>query len=100
MARTLRYGLIGTGLMGFEHIRNIALLPDARVTALADPHPDSRELGTRAVGHPVQVVFGHHPCGDLDHHHEPGEQDDPPGSLLSFADYVLSERVIMICAFC
>ena len=36
--------------------------------------------------------------GNLDHHHEPGEQDDPPGSLFSFADYVLSERVILICA--
>ena len=69
MARTLRYGLIGTGLMGFEHIRNIALLPDARVTALADPHPDSRELGTRAVGHPVQVFEDYRDllgCGEVD----------------------------------
>ena len=32
---TVRYGIIGTGLMGFEHIRNLRLLPGARVTARA-----------------------------------------------------------------
>lgn len=37
----LRYGVIGAGLMGLEHIRNIALLPGAAVTALADPEPTS-----------------------------------------------------------
>lgn len=33
----LRYAIIGTGMMGQEHIRNIALLEDATVTAIADP---------------------------------------------------------------
>ena len=33
----MRYGLIGAGMMGQEHIRNIALLDGAEVTALADP---------------------------------------------------------------
>ena len=37
----LRYGVIGTGMMGCEHIANILHLPGARVTALADPHPAS-----------------------------------------------------------
>jgi len=37
----IRYGIIGTGMMGCEHIRNIAALDDARVTAVADPHPES-----------------------------------------------------------
>ena len=37
----LRYGVIGTGMMGREHIANISHLPGARVTALADPHPPS-----------------------------------------------------------
>lgn len=34
---TLRYGLIGAGMMGQEHIRNIALLEAAEITAIADP---------------------------------------------------------------
>ncbi len=33
---TLRYGVIGSGMMGQEHIRNIALVEGATVTAIAD----------------------------------------------------------------
>jgi myo-inositol 2-dehydrogenase / D-chiro-inositol 1-dehydrogenase len=33
----IRYGIVGTGMMGCEHIRNIRLLPDASITAIADP---------------------------------------------------------------
>ncbi|MBB5515243.1 putative dehydrogenase [Rubricella aquisinus] len=36
----VRYGIIGAGMMGQEHIRNIALLEDARVTAFSDPDPN------------------------------------------------------------
>lgn len=32
-----RYGLVGAGMMGQEHIRNIALLADTAVTAFFDP---------------------------------------------------------------
>ena len=31
------YGLIGCGMMGQEHIRNIALLPDTRIAAIFEP---------------------------------------------------------------
>lgn len=34
---TLRYAIIGSGMMGQEHIRNINLLGDAAVTAIAEP---------------------------------------------------------------
>ncbi|MEX1003945.1 MAG: Gfo/Idh/MocA family oxidoreductase [Acidimicrobiia bacterium] len=37
-----RYGVIGTGMMGVEHIENINHIPGATVAAYADPHPDSR----------------------------------------------------------
>jgi len=37
MDRTTGYGIIGCGMMGQEHMRNIALLPTARITALMDP---------------------------------------------------------------
>ncbi len=35
--RTLRYGMIGCGMMGQEHIRNLALLPGSEVAAIFEP---------------------------------------------------------------
>lgn len=37
MSKIYNYGIIGCGMMGREHIRNIALLPDARVAAIFEP---------------------------------------------------------------
>lgn len=37
MSETVRYGLIGCGMMGQEHLRNIALLPGASVTRIYEP---------------------------------------------------------------
>ena len=34
--------IVGCGSMGREHIENINALPGARVTAIADPYPDSK----------------------------------------------------------
>lgn len=40
MSRTsIGYGIVGCGMMGQEHIRNIALLPDAHVAAIYEPDP-------------------------------------------------------------
>jgi predicted dehydrogenase len=47
---TLRYAILGSGMMGHEHIRNIALLPDAKVTAVADPDEGMRESAARLAG--------------------------------------------------
>jgi myo-inositol 2-dehydrogenase/D-chiro-inositol 1-dehydrogenase len=49
MSRPIRYGIIGTGMMGLEHIMNINIIPDAEVTAAADPHPRSREWAALAA---------------------------------------------------
>jgi predicted dehydrogenase len=38
----LRYGIIGCGMMGQEHLRNIALLPDAEVVAIFEPDAQMR----------------------------------------------------------
>ena len=35
----IRYGILGAGMMGQEHIRNIALLDGAAVTAFVEPDP-------------------------------------------------------------
>jgi predicted dehydrogenase len=45
-----RYGIIGTGMMGIEHLWNIQHLPGAEVTAIADPHDGSRSLAALAAG--------------------------------------------------
>lgn len=37
----VRYGVIGTGMMGCEHIANIGALNGAAVTAICDPHEPS-----------------------------------------------------------
>ena len=47
---TRRYGIIGTGMMGQEHIRNLGLLAGARVDAIADPDPEMRAAGQRLAG--------------------------------------------------
>ena len=41
----IRYGIIGTGMMGCEHIRNLAAMEGAVVTAIADPDERSRGFG-------------------------------------------------------
>lgn len=41
MIQTLRYGIVGCGSMGREHIENLKALGAAQVVALADPHPPS-----------------------------------------------------------
>jgi myo-inositol 2-dehydrogenase/D-chiro-inositol 1-dehydrogenase len=55
----IRYGLIGCGSMGREHILNIAAMGGAQVTALADPHAASREAALALCETPPQV-FEHH----------------------------------------
>ena len=46
---TLRYGIIGTGMMGQEHIRNVALLEGATITAIADTREEMRHQGLAAA---------------------------------------------------
>lgn len=50
MRNTVRYGLVGTGLMANEHLRNLALTPGAVVTALADPVESSLATAKKTLG--------------------------------------------------
>ena len=45
----MRFGLIGTGLMAQEHIRNLALLPQAHIVGLADPVGSSLDWARRTM---------------------------------------------------
>jgi len=55
----IRYGVIGTGMMGIEHIENIAEVDGARVTAVSDPDPVSLANGANNVGQGVATFADH-----------------------------------------
>lgn len=55
----IRYGIIGTGMMGCEHIMNINLIPDAKVVAISDPNETSRGWGKSFAGDEVQIYDDH-----------------------------------------
>ncbi|RWC09361.1 MAG: Gfo/Idh/MocA family oxidoreductase [Mesorhizobium sp.] len=52
MAKHISYGIIGCGMMGQEHLRNIALLPDVGVAAIFEPDAMMR---ARAAGFAPQA---------------------------------------------
>jgi predicted dehydrogenase len=58
-AEPVRYGIIGTGMMGVEHVDNITHLGDAIVVALADPHPASLVRAARHAGGRVDTYADH-----------------------------------------
>jgi myo-inositol 2-dehydrogenase / D-chiro-inositol 1-dehydrogenase len=59
--KEVRYGVIGTGMMGREHLRNIAALPGAHTVAYSDPHEPSLKLAVAALeGQPEAVSCGSH----------------------------------------
>ena len=39
----IKYGLLGAGMMGQEHINNVSLLKDASITAFVEPDPAMRD---------------------------------------------------------
>ncbi|HRK70271.1 MAG TPA: Gfo/Idh/MocA family oxidoreductase [Micropepsaceae bacterium] len=51
MGGKLRVGMIGTGMMGLEHIRNLFLMPDAELVAFSDPHEESRNWAQFTLEH-------------------------------------------------
>jgi len=60
-AAPLRVGIIGTGCIGMEHMRNLLLLPSARIFAIADCHEPSRASA-------VKCFAAAHANGDADLH--------------------------------
>lgn len=60
MSDTIRYAVIGAGMMGNEHIHNIAIIDGAATVAAADPHKGSRDwaeltMKTAAQGAPIDL---------------------------------------------
>jgi myo-inositol 2-dehydrogenase/D-chiro-inositol 1-dehydrogenase len=52
---TLKYGLIGSGMMGIEHMLNLRLLPDVELVAIADPNETSQKWGRDTAGEGVAI---------------------------------------------
>lgn len=50
-----RYGLIGTGMMGLEHIRNVAITDGAEIAAICDPVETSLGWARAALGREVEA---------------------------------------------
>ena len=46
----IRYGLIGSGMMGQEHIRNLNLFDGITVSAVAEPDEHMRKLSVQTSG--------------------------------------------------
>ena len=55
MSSTVKYAIIGSGMMGREHIQNISLLDGTEVTALFDP--DDEQLSLSAELAPNAAVY-------------------------------------------
>lgn len=56
---TLRYGLIGAGTMGREHIRYLELLEGSEIAAIADPHEASIAEARKFLSGDVAVYRDH-----------------------------------------
>ncbi len=56
----IRYGIVGAGMMGLEHFRNLQALDGAVVTAVADPHEASRTWARMTAGDDPLACFVTH----------------------------------------
>ncbi len=55
----LRIGLIGVGMMGREHVRNLKLFPEAQVVAICDPVAEQRGYTLKTLGEAAAGVTEH-----------------------------------------
>ena len=61
MSKKVRYGLIGTGMMGYEHINNLKLMPEAEIAGITDPVPQSVQLAQMFLGDGLKERVTVHP---------------------------------------
>ena len=55
----LRYGLVGAGTMGQEHIRYVELIEGSEIVAVADPHAESLAKARKLLSHDVATYDSH-----------------------------------------
>jgi predicted dehydrogenase len=61
----VRYGLVGSGMMGVEHIRNLAITPGAELVAVADPVETSLDWAQKALGPRAGAVRSYASAAEL-----------------------------------
>jgi predicted dehydrogenase len=59
MTKKIKYGIIGAGSMGREHIRNIAIIEGAEVIGLSDPHNNSLQESLSLLGNDIPTFNNH-----------------------------------------
>ncbi|WP_221585528.1 Gfo/Idh/MocA family protein [Microbacterium sp. G2-8] len=57
--RTLRYGLVGAGTMGREHIRYVEMLEGSEIAAIADPHAPSLDAARALLSRDATTYATH-----------------------------------------
>jgi predicted dehydrogenase len=62
----IRIGVIGSGMMGAEHIRNFNAIPGAAVTAIADPNEESLDMAEAQSTTPVRRFSDYRDLMDAD----------------------------------
>ncbi|MDX1690793.1 MAG: Gfo/Idh/MocA family oxidoreductase [Acidimicrobiia bacterium] len=60
MSEPVRYGIVGTGMMGREHIANLRHIDDARIVSIADPNEHSRRHAVAEGGLDGVAEFADH----------------------------------------
>ena len=69
MSQALRYGVIGTGMMGLEHIQNLQALEGAEIVAVCDENAESLTAARTLAGEQAAAFENHHELlaqGDCD----------------------------------
>ena len=59
MTEEIRYGIIGAGIMGIEHVQNVNNLDGAVVAAIADPIDGMRAWGAAEASGEVELFEDH-----------------------------------------
>ncbi len=49
MEKNLRYGFIGCGMMGQEHIRNLSMIAGTKVNVIYEPNEEMRSESSRLL---------------------------------------------------
>jgi len=86
--KALRYGILGCGMMGKEHIRNINLIPGTEISAIADPDAAMQAANQKLSPHARY-------CSSLD---ELLSADDFDVLLIASPNYQHAEQLLQVLA--
>lgn len=90
----IRIGVIGTGMMGCEHIRNVAALDGAVITAVSDPNEEPLRWARATIEHSVGAD---HEYGEFQDHRDllrSGEVDAVIVASPNFTHRVLLDDIL------